>query len=191
MDIRPIQPQHEIDEVYRLIHDMYANEGYIVVQPSGKLVQYPHLDNTPETTTYVAVENGEIVGTVAITIDGPNKLPPDVDFPKETAQIRRSAKRPLSAVWRLAIKHKNSPAIIWPLMNTVIEHMNRNNVRTCLFMVNPKHERIYHKVFAAETVACGECALQYGCPPAVLLKCDLNNVNASWLRFTQKHGAWI
>ena len=74
MEIRKVSTAEEMDEVYKLTHDQYVKEGYIAPQPDGRLRHYPHLDGIPETTVLIAVDEGRVVGTNTLTLDGPAGL---------------------------------------------------------------------------------------------------------------------
>ena len=97
IEIRPIRGAEELDSVYRLTHDSFLERGYCQPQPDGPLIHYPHLDNIPETTVLVAVVQGEIMGTLSFTLDGPRGFHLDGDFKTECGRIRAEGK-----AWRLS-----------------------------------------------------------------------------------------
>src|SRR5262245_29486021 len=78
--IRPIRDLAELQQVYRLTHDCYVENGYVKPHPTGMIVHYPQFDHIPETTILVAVINGRIVGSVSLTQDGPGGFSIDDDF---------------------------------------------------------------------------------------------------------------
>lgn len=92
----------EIADVQRLAHDAYLRNGYIKPQPDGRYANYSYLNELDETITWVAEEDGGIVGTLTATWDSAAGLPTEADYPDETEIIRRVG-YPLVCVWRLAI----------------------------------------------------------------------------------------
>src|SRR5947209_3989524 len=69
--VRPIEGEAELDAVYRLTYDSFLERGYCAPRPDRRLIHYPHLDRLPETMICVAISEGQIVGTVSVTLDGP------------------------------------------------------------------------------------------------------------------------
>ncbi|MFC1479119.1 hypothetical protein ACFL6F_00840 [Planctomycetota bacterium] len=182
--IRPVQNSWEMDKVYRIVHDAYLERGYIEKQPDGKLIHYPHLDGIPETTILVALENGEIVGTNSITIDGPFGMHVDEDFKKECDQIRFE-NRLLASSWRIATKKscRNERKAVMQLIQETVDHALGNGVETMLFTFNPRHERIYKKLLNMITVAKnGGSVTGLSNAPAVLMRVDDKDLPARWLK---------
>ncbi|MBI3831317.1 MAG: hypothetical protein HY291_17495 [Planctomycetes bacterium] len=180
--VRPVRNAEEMDEVYRLTHDAYVGRGYNPPQPDGRLVHYPHLDAIPETTVLIAVENGRILGTNSITLDGPLGLSVDGDFKPECDAIRKE-RRPLATSWRIATREdlRSETRVVMGLIQETVRCGISAGVLTCMFTFNPRHERIYKKLLNLETVA--QCAETKGLKnaPAILMRLDLENCPQRWL----------
>ncbi|MFH1024756.1 MAG: hypothetical protein V1809_15345 [Planctomycetota bacterium] len=175
--IRPVQNDEEMDEVYRLTHDAYVERGYCLPQVDGRLVHYPQLDRIPETTVLVALVNGVIVGTNSLTLDGPAGLNADLDFKNECDTIRREGRKIVSS-WRLATKsscHDERTVVMELIRETVIRGVEMG-ARTGVFILNPRHERVYQRLLNMKTVARNEGTSGLQNAPAVFMRCDFENL---------------
>src|ERR1035437_2225884 len=107
--IRPVANDAEMKMVHRLTHDCYVSKGYARPQPDGQLNHYPEFDRLSETTVFVAIQRGEVVGSISMTVDGPEGLTVDGDF-KDDCDVMRHAGRKLATAWRLVMKHSMNPS---------------------------------------------------------------------------------
>ena len=178
----------EMDEVYRLTHDTFLEQGYCEPQPDGRLIHYPHLEGLPETTTLIAEEHGEIVGTNSMTLDNPVGLHVDVDFKAECDRIRaecRALGRSLGASWRIATKGscRNTTAVIKGLIRETVRRFIVGGVETVVFTFNPRHERIYRRLLNMKTIARYDGTVRgLNNAPAVFMRWDLETCPDMWLR---------
>lgn len=188
--ITRIAEQEDMEQVYRLTHDMYVEAGYCQPQPNGLLRHYPHLDGIPETLVFVAEENGEIIGTNSLTFDSPAKLHVDEDFPEEVEKIRRMCNvtgRNLAASWRIATrpKSRNSLRTVLELINITMIEGAKHHMHMLLFTFNPKHESFYEKMLGLRTIATSENCNAVSAP-GVLMKGDSRYMINKWVRFCRK-----
>jgi hypothetical protein len=175
--VRPIRNTSELQEVYRLTHDCYVNSGYCKPHPTGMVVHYAPYDHIAETTILVALLDGQIVGSVSITVDGPSGFTVDEDFNDECIAIRQEGK-PVAVVWRLVVKKSEQPSrmVVVSLINEVVSRLRRFEINTALFSVNPKHENVYRRLLNMSVVArkSGSNGLENA--PAVLLRGDSDKI---------------
>lgn len=180
MLIRPAFDAQELDQVYRLTHDAYVEQGYIQARPDGLLRHYAEVDAAPENMVLVAVEDGIVVGTVSVTLDGPAGFHVDHDFPAECAAIRAEGGN-VGASWRIitAPGYRSSMSLVVDLIRSTIDVLHRFDVETILCSFNPRHERIYRKMFGMSTVAHsdGVGAVK---SPAVLMRASISEAVKSW-----------
>lgn len=144
----------ELPLIQRLVHDEYVRSGLIRPQPDRCYRLYPHLDGIPETIPLVAIECGEVVGTLTATLDGPNGLPTDIDYPEETAAERLQG-RPLASCWRLATRwdcHTHY-GVHLALMFQMVQLMLGLGEPTVLQEIHPRHVSYYWRRFGFEAVA--------------------------------------
>jgi hypothetical protein len=142
--------------------------------PDNRLALYPNLDNIPETRVLIAEEDGRIVGTNSLTLDGPNGLPSDIDFRKECAAIRGEGRR-LAGSWRLCTRagYRDERRIVLDLFAKTVRLTQELGVQTCVFTVLPRHVRIYEKLLNMKLVSKKEAAIKgLQNVPAVLMRCD-------------------
>lgn len=174
MIIRPIQTLIELDKIYYLTHDIYVKNGYYKPNEEGKLSHYPQLDNIPETTVFIAIKDGEIVGTNSITLDGIMGLHVDLDFPDEVNKVRKERRR-LVASWRIVTN--NGIKVIVGLIKKTVDHaLNILKADTALFTFHPKHESFYQKYLNAKTIARSDCISKLENAPAVLMRVDKETI---------------
>lgn len=153
MVIRPITDNQELDKVYGLTHTSWVESGLVLPQPNGRIIHHPHLDASKDTTILVAIEDGIIVGTNSITIDGPSGLHVDHGFKDETDVIRAEGNR-LASSWRVATlpEYRSRSSLFKALVKATVRLAIEKDVDTCLFLFPPKHESIYQRLINAKTV---------------------------------------
>ncbi|MFH1022789.1 MAG: nucleotide disphospho-sugar-binding domain-containing protein, partial [Planctomycetota bacterium] len=180
--VRPIKNKNELDEVYRITHDAFLERGYCRPQADGRLVHYPRLDQIKETTVFVAVSDGGIVGTISLTLDGPAGLHVDEDF-KEACDDIRNEGRKLAAGWRIATRsgYRDERGIVMGLIREVVTRAVDAGVRTGVFTFNPRHESIYQRLLNMKTVARNGETSGLQDAPAVFMRCDAEALPA-WCR---------
>lgn len=189
MEVR-IATQADMSNVYKLTYKSYLEEGYCQENDKKELIHYPHLDNIEETTVIIVDEDGQIIGTITLTLDSPIKLYTDEDFLEETERIRQECfekNKKLGCLWRLAtITDKNDKAIICLLFNKTIEIMIDCKMDICLFVVNPKHSSFYNKIFGIEPVTTNVCKSVSA--PGVLMIGEVNTIRENWAKISKRWG---
>ncbi len=180
--VRAIRGTGELDLVYRLTHDSYVERGYVKPLCDGRLVHYPHLDRIPETTILVAEVNEAIVGTVSLTLDSDAGLHVDDDFKAECDRIRGEGRR-LAASWRIATRKecRNQLKVVMELIRQIVHEFVIQEIETCVFTFNPRHERIYKRLLNMETVAVRESTKGLENAPAVFMRFDMARCPEKWL----------
>ncbi|MCK6472844.1 MAG: hypothetical protein L6R28_13965 [Planctomycetes bacterium] len=181
--VRKVRRTSELEEVHRLTYRAYRERGYCGEQPDGKLVHYPHLENIPETSVFVAYEEGKILGTVSVTLDGPAGLHVDADF-KDTVDKVRAENRRLCAPWRIATHSslRSEKRVVMALLQAVVdEAFDAMGCQTFLCTFNPRHERFYRRIWNMPTIARHEGSDGLENAPAVLMRCDIETIPLEWL----------
>lgn len=162
--------REELSEVYRLTHASYVASGYAAPHVSRMLIHYPYFDHLPETQVLVARIQGEIIGTVSYTMDGPCGLPVDEDF-RARCDAERQAGKKVACVWRLVVKDefRAQRDIVMGLIHTVVAGLVEHGAESVFFSVNPRHVKVYCKMLNMEVVAENECTKGLSNAPATLL----------------------
>ena len=180
-EIRPMANIQELEAVYRLTHECYVASEYASPQTNGLLLHYPEYDVVPETKVLVAIHQGEIVGSVSYTVSDTQGLTIGHDFPEECLQMEKEG-RVLCAIWRLVVKtsHRTSRQVLLGLVSEVTRRLLESPMTTFLFVVNPKHARIYQRLLNMRTVAQKDGAEGLNNAPAVLLHGDRETMPPQW-----------
>ncbi|MCC7019515.1 MAG: hypothetical protein IT332_07160 [Ardenticatenales bacterium] len=173
MNIRPILNDAELDDVQRLTHDQYVAEGYTTPQPDGRLRYYDEIEAAPENMVLVAIDDGAIVGTVSVTLDGPAGLHVDHDFGAACAAVRAEGPT-VGGVWRIVTEPdlRTSRTVILELIRSSTDVLRRFGVSTALCEFAPRHEHVYRKLLGFATVARCE-GLGEVRSPAVLMRASV------------------
>ena len=179
--IRPVANDAEMKMVHRLTHDCYVAKGYAKPQPNGQLNHYPEFDRLPQTTVFVAIHHGEVVGSISMTVDGPKGLTVDGDFKEECDAMRKSGRK-LATAWRLVMKHSVNPSrrILMALIKETATLATRKGANTWLFTVNPRHESVYRRLLKMYAVSYKEGTHGLVSAPAVLLRSDNESLSGAW-----------
>ncbi|WP_428262411.1 N-acyl amino acid synthase FeeM domain-containing protein [Haliangium sp.] len=117
MVFRLAETREELEASFKLIHDVFVGSGYIDPTPSGMWLKLQ--DFLPQSSTFIAVHRGTVVGTMAAYPDSPLGLPYDSTFKEEFDALRAQGRR---------IAEVGSSAILREYRGrggTMIMHMNK------------------------------------------------------------------
>lgn len=153
--------------VQSLVARRYAERGLrIVPQPSAE----------PGLATLEAREDGEVVGTLSVRIDGPDGLNADATFPDEMATLRRLG-QPMCEFSRLAVETTApSKAVLARLFHLAHLYAHRlKGAELLVIEVHPRHAPFYRRGVNAQVVG-AERMHAHVKAPAILLCVDLRGV---------------
>ena len=175
-----IAHQDEMLSIWKLTHDAYVTAGYADPQPNGILRHYPHLDGIPNTTVFTAATKDEILGTVTLTEDGPAGLSVDSEF-KDLVDTYRGQGYKIASVWRLVTQpNVRRSIVVSSLIGKVVETCNERNIYLVFLVVNPKHEKFYHRMLCFETISEIRKELAVKSNPGILLVTNLDKLKPCW-----------
>jgi hypothetical protein len=183
--IRELNSWTELAEMYEVVYRAYLAMGYTPEMVSGELRHYPHLNGIPETTVFGAFDHeGKMVGTNSLTVDGPQKLHVDDDFPDQVHRIREWCKSyglNLGASWRIVTDKSVGSCfdILMPLIAATIRKGCDLGLHVTLFDFHPRHGKVYERLLGLEPVAHDICRAAGG-SPAVLMLGDSRRIRAHW-----------
>jgi hypothetical protein len=167
-----------LNELHTLVKNAYMESGIIPKDFKNNADFYPHLNSIPETTIIVAENENKIVGTISITLDGPEGLHTDKFFKKETDMIRNSGNKIVGSSWRIATsnEYRKNIRLFLDLVQETFFTAKEMNIETCLFVFLKKHEEFYKKLLDAEKINETECNFEDGnMINYVLMKTDTHN----------------
>jgi hypothetical protein len=174
---------NDLDAAYRLVYQRYLREGYQEPTP-GKLRFIAHCC-LPESYTFVARMDGEIIATLSLIKDRELGLPLEKDYQEEIRTLRYQG-RELSEVSCLATREGVSQSVVLQLIRTMYSYARyRVGVTDWVIAVNPKQRRFYTQGLLFESI--GEERTYSACEgaPAIALITDITDWEE---RMAQVHG---
>lgn len=146
LEVRLASTQREWEAAFRVLHDSYVDEGYMAPDPRGlRATRYHAL---PSTSVAVALEKGEVIGTVSFIKNGLFGLPSGALF-----DLREDQRRVIE-ISSLAIKKEfrsQHGRVLFPLIRFVLKYATQYLKGTHLYIsVNPKHVSFYRAFLAFE-----------------------------------------
>ncbi|MBK4995329.1 GNAT family N-acetyltransferase [Pseudomonas sp. S37] len=142
---RPVQALHELEQALRLVNDSYARRGIATVCRAGMRFSPFHL--LPGTTTFVALKDDQVVGTVSLIEDSALGLPLE-DVHVNEAVLQRLGGLHLAEVGTLAVsnqyKGKGVPLMLYNAMFRWA--MDHRRVDALLIAVHPRAAGFYRNV---------------------------------------------
>ncbi|MBK9674483.1 MAG: hypothetical protein IPO82_04330 [Betaproteobacteria bacterium] len=166
-------------EARRMVDKRYAGRGYRI--PLTPDAPEPHL------STFLAYDEGCMVGTVSVRLDSTAGLSADDLYPEELDRLRRAGHR-LCEFTRLAVDSKAATkAVLAGLFHTAYLYASRLHGFThAVIEVNPRHVAFYRRSLGFEIV--GEERLNKRvCAPAVLLEVPFTRIDEGLHRAGRAH----
>lgn len=144
-EFRPVQSLFELEEALRLVNDSYARRGISTVCRAGMRFSAFHL--LPGTTTFVAIKDQQIVGTVSLIEDSMLGLPLEEVHGNEVVMQRLAGGR-LAEVGTLAVaagyRGKGVPLMLYNAMFRWAMHFR--GVQRLLIAVHPRAGALFSLV---------------------------------------------
>ncbi len=174
--IHAAQNRDQLEQALHLVHDVYVRAGHMLPHPSGIRIGPHHL--LPQSRTFVAALEGEVVATLGLFPDSPCKLPLDCAFAQETDRLRINGKR-LAEIGMFADRRseiKRSLPVLLDLMLAAFVHSRHLDLDALLVAVSARHSRVYCNSFGFSRLA-GPTVHPHGNGLEVnLLQLDLRSV---------------
>lgn len=164
---------NDIDDVYALAYRAFYRRKYVAHSTEGRLIHHDgHFDLSPDTTIFIARRRStrKLVGTLSVTLDGPEGLPAEEDFPDEIDRLRKEH-RTLYHIWRFAMDPEIEDCqidITYGLISLALfsEQFARCTGSTAI--VHPRHVPFYRSLECGP-IAYRTCARGLSNAPAVLI----------------------
>lgn len=156
-------------EAGRMVEQRYGSRGYL----AAKHVDVPD----PHLSTFLAYDEGQMVGTVSVRLDSPLGLSADHLYPEELDRLRQAGHR-LCEFTRLAVDSKAaSKPVLAGLFHTAFLYASRLHAFThAVIEVNPRHVSFYRRSLGF--VIIGEERLNKRVnAPAVLLEVPFTSID--------------
>ena len=132
----------DLREAYGLVHEVFAETGYIRPEPSRLRMRM--FETLPQTATFVAKVNGRVVGVLSIVGDSPELgLPSDAAFKTELDGLRSGGAR-LCEVTNQAVEEQyRKSAVATELMRCAMAHTTVAGYDENVAAVSPSHSGFY------------------------------------------------
>ena len=167
-------------EAGRMVDQRYNGRGYKTPASSPS-------EADPNLSTFLAYDEGRMVGTVSVRLDSPNRLSADRLYPEELAALRRAGHK-LCEFTRLAVDAKSaSKPVLAGLFHTAFLYASRLHGFThAVIEVNPRHVAFYQRSLGFEVVG-GERMNTRVNAPAVLLEVPFSRIDEGLHRAGRSH----
>ena len=147
IDVKIASKRSEWEAAYQLVAENYRNRGYD--PPWGKALRFTPYHALPDTTTYIALSEGQVIGTLSLVLDNVLLgLPMESIYAEEIADLRRAHRR-LGEVTSLAdngLSVREFIPIFVGLMSLMAQHFSSQGADTWVITVNPRHSSFYRKI---------------------------------------------
>ena len=162
---------HDLQEAYRLVHDVYVEAGYIRPDTSG--IRLRMFEASPDEATFVAKVGTRIVGVVSVSADSPGLgLPSDGCFKKELEELRAAGAR-LSEMTNQAVAADfRKSGVATELMRCAAAHVIRGRFDETIAVISPNHCPFY-KILGFREVGTPRSYSETVYDPVVALSADL------------------
>jgi hypothetical protein len=149
-----LEDYSRLDEVYKITHDTFVKSGDISPQDNGRITTCPHLDHHPNTTILIAEQEGEIIGTITITVDSGHGLNMEKWFKEELTDYRQIYSSKLGSTWRLATdpSFRGKTRLIIDLISMAFKLLLEADCDLCLCALMNKHKKTYQRLMDAKVV---------------------------------------
>lgn len=165
--------REELTAAFGLVYKAYLQAGLSTRHPYQMRVTPYHL--LPTTEVFIALQEGEVIGTMSLVRDGELGLPMEAVYGEEVAKRRK--RYHLGEVSCLADHRKGqrrSVPVVLSLMSLMAQCAKSRGVDQLMIAVHPRHAKFYQRFAAFEPI--GELK-SYGAVcdnPAVAMSLDLN-----------------
>ncbi len=156
---RVVQTRDELIAAARLVHHEYAKRGYVTPDNSSSEIKLSLFNALPQTTTFIALFEDEIIGTVTLIPDSPLGVPMDSIYRDELDGLRRQGRR-LAEVSMLAVRtdlfgrgvflmlNSKKLFLVFNLFKLMFDYTRfLTSITTLCIAVHPKHDLLYRFLF--------------------------------------------
>lgn len=174
------ETRDELEAAYRLVHDVYVQEGYSDTEASGMRINLRYA--LPTTTTFIGIHQGKVVITMTLVGDSPLGVPMDAIFSRELYRLRTQG-RFIAEVSALASdpSYRRGTQALALFSNKIMWLYAIRNLKVddLVIAVNPKHRWVYQTLILFEPISSGVKSYHYvKDAPAVAMRLDLRTVKA-------------
>ena len=135
----------DLRAAYQLVHNVFVGTGYI--EPEAGCIRLRIFEASPDTATFVAKKNGEVVGVLSVVMDSVELgLPSDTAFGAELDELRATGLRICEVTNQAVVKEYRRSSVLTELMRCAIAYMVKADCGQALATVSPNHQKFYKMV---------------------------------------------
>ena len=132
----------DLKAAYGLVHDVFVRQGYILPDESGLRIRA--FEAAPETATFVAKVEGEVVGVITLVSDSPDLgLPSDGPFGAELDALRGPGRKVCEVTNQVMTDSYRSSSLTTELMRCAFAHALAVGCTDFIGTVSPSHVGFY------------------------------------------------
>lgn len=174
----------EIYQSFRVAHDQYCRSGYMEPDRSG--LRFFLRDLLSTSYIFVAVEDGEVIGTITGILHSSAGLPCSSVFPDEIDKRIRIGRQLMEASKLACVPHdaknmrgaKVAASIPTELLRCAFYWGMARNADDWFVVVNPTHQNFYQRKLGFTLIAEERACSHVSSAPGVLLGIDLSLVRS-------------
>ena len=153
LTIRRAREPRELETAYRLVHDVFVEQGYLRAEPDGLRLRVYELN--PDMATFIAKAEERIVGVLSVVLDSSELgLPSDKVFGAELDALRRGA-RTIAEITNLAVDPAyRGTNLFLELARCASTHLLARRVDRAFVAVSRAHGAVFESVLCFRP--CGE-----------------------------------
>jgi hypothetical protein len=172
------ETREELEAAYRLVHDVYVQEGYSDRTGSGMRVNLRYA--LPTTTTFIGVHEGKVVITMTLVGDSPLGVPMDAIFSRELYRLR-TQRRFVAEVSALASdpSYRKGTQALALFSNKImwLYAIRSLGADDLVIAIHPKHRWVYETLILFEPISSGVKSYHYvKDAPAIAMRLDLRTI---------------
>lgn len=181
LEFRQATTWPEAEAAFRLLHDSYLRKG--LLKPNKLGLRYTHFNLLPDTATFIAVLEDEIIATLSLIPDSDTfGLPMSQLYEREMETLKASGRR-LAEGSGLAVDVRFSPISLYLVMSLVkmaITYSRKLGCTDDVIVCHPKHARFYKRALLFEQFGGVRTYQAVNDAPAVALKLSLTDLEATY-----------
>jgi hypothetical protein len=132
----------ELSEAYRLVYDNFVKLGYIL--PNSNKMRLRLFEAMPDTATFVAKNNGKIIGVTSVVIDSADLgLPADKAFSPEIDMLRWEGRKICEGTNWIITPEFRRTSVMTELMRCCFAYAIANGCTDLIADITPSHKSFY------------------------------------------------
>ena len=183
--VSPVQSLDELLASFELLYKQYLKYGYTKENSYG--LRFSLRDLLPETMTFVARSEKELVGTVSIISNSVAGLPSKAIFKRKVEKLELGGKIIAEGTRFACIDEYNSKGLnstAFSLLKWFFQWGQVRKVHDLILVINPKHLVFWKKILGFEVLAERKGYAYANGAPGILMRCDVAKANKD-LRVTK------